>query len=88
MENEGFMSDCLLCPICQQEKTGILDKKPYSTYCSWHLLRESRDLYETIRKSRMNHAIIPPRRSDILVELFSEIRRRKFQGEQILAQTS
>jgi hypothetical protein len=74
------MPECLYCPICELDATGILHKKSYATYCSKHLL-------ETIKK--MKFQIINQRRiykrkgivymmSDELADISNEIRRRYY----------
>lgn len=84
------MPDCLHCPICEFTATGILRKKPYTTYCSKHLLKAIKEMKIQIRKHR---AIYKKKSaayilSDELAELSNEIRRRYYQGVNLTAEVA
>jgi hypothetical protein len=83
----------LCCPVCEQEKgrNSLCKSKVYSSYCSRHLLQAVKYMSDEVKNTSFRYKVSENcffGRSTELIELYSEIRRRKFNGEQILAQTS
>jgi len=83
------MPECLFCPLCEFQKTNILKSRPYSTYCSHHLLETAKAMRAKVKESPfLYRAQENNKSSDKLIDLFNEIKHRKFTSEQINKQLS